>query len=128
MSNVFDLDSLRDELDKEFAPAKFSKGGEQYTLRNLMRVGKKDRTAIIKLMNQLREVNGDEEKKADDIEDPEKIEQVQDLMAQILSMVAADNRGQALVDAVGDDLQLLSKVMELWQEATQPGEAEDSPS
>ena len=127
MSNVFDLDSIREELDKEFAPAIFKKGNKEFVLRNLMRVGKKDRTQIITLMKELQTTQGDNES-VEDIDDPEEIERLQDLLAELLSIVTADGQGPSLVEAVGDDIQMLSKVMEYWQEATDAGEAEDSPS
>lgn len=126
MSNVFDLDSLREKLDNEFAPVKFTKGGEEFVLRNLLRVGKKDRTSIMTLMKEMSDIQAKEEET--DVEDPESVERLQDILANVLALVTADGKGSKLVDKIGDDLQLLSKVMELWQEATSPGEAEDSPS
>ena len=125
MSNVFDLDSLREELDRQFAPVTFKRGGDTFTLRNLMRVGKKERTQVIELMNRLQAENI--EKAEDAPEDPEQIERVQDLMGAIVAAVTAEGKGSKLLESIGDDLQLLSKIMELWQEATKPGEADDSP-
>jgi len=46
----------------------------------------------------------------------------------ILKAVCADNKGTKLLKVVGDDLLRCMKLLTLWTEATQPGEATDSPN
>lgn len=117
MSNVYSLENLRADLDKQFAPVEVMVGRSKVTLRNLMRLGKEDRISVQDLIDKLQ--SGDENQSADDMFD---------LIRSVLLVVVADDKGQTLVDAIGDDLALGMHLMERWTAATQPGEAQNSPS
>ncbi|HVV11576.1 phage tail assembly protein [Amycolatopsis sp.] len=123
MSNVYTLDALKADLDREFAPLKLDLGGEQIVLRNLMRVGKTDREAVLTALKVVEESNLSEE--------DAKIEDLGELGEQIeliLKTVVADGKGEKLVTSIGGDIALSTKLIELWVEATQPGEAQNSPA
>lgn len=118
MSNVFTLDSLRDELDKKFAPVVIDLGKAQVTLRNLLRLNSADREAVQDALKAL----------APDEEDDDRSSGMLDKMSRLFVLVADEGKGQVLVDAIGDDLALASHILNMWTEATSPGEASDSPS
>ena len=46
----------------------------------------------------------------------------------ILKTVCADGKGDKLLKVVGNDLLRCMKLLSLWTEATQPGEAQGSPN
>lgn len=123
MSNVYTLDALKADLDREFAPLKIELGGEQLVLRNLMRVGKTEREAVLAALKVVEESNvSEEDASLDDLSE------LGDQIELILKTVVADGKGAKLVSAIGGDIALSTKLIELWVEATQPGEAQNSPA
>ncbi|AIG78466.1 Hypothetical protein AJAP_28140 [Amycolatopsis japonica] len=123
MTNTYSLDSLKADLDKEFAPLKLEVAGEELVLRNLMRVGEKDREAVLGALKAVEALNIDEENTS-----PEDISVLARHIETILVIVTANGKGQKLADAVNGDVALSMRIVELWVEATQPGEAENSPA
>ena len=125
MSNSLSLDDLRSDLDREYAPVVV----DGITLRNLLRVSEKERAVVseaLEAMDSVKQEAGEEEGTANvSAEDAEK---VSDALYTILRTVAADGRGDELVEKLGDDMMLAMKVLEHWVEATQPGEAGNSPA
>lgn len=124
MSNVFNLDSLREELDREFAPLTLTFGKEQVVLRNLMRISDTERKVVLKALEEveaLQPAEGEEESQS-----LEEVEALGKAVHTVLLNVTGDGKGQKLVDYIGGDLMMSMKIMEQWTEATQPGEAENS--
>ena len=120
MGNVFTLESMEEELEREFAPLTFQAQDETYVLRNLLRINKKDRQEVVEA------IKGIESSKEDGSEISE--DDAVAAMNLVFRKVTADGKGAKLVKLLGDDLPKLMKLMERWTEATQPGEAQDSPS
>lgn len=124
MSNVFTLDSLREELDKEFAPVTIPlKGGDHATLQNILRMPEKARNELIGLLVEL-------DKERDDAEEEtaEAFQHMAEHIKRVLELAAADGKGKKLVAELNGDVLLGMKIIEKWQEATQPGEAQNSPA
>lgn len=117
MGNVFTLESLHEELEREYAPLRFQADGTEYVLRSVLRIDKKDRDAV---MEQLKEL----ETEGDEVDEDKALAAVKF----VLKTVTSDRKGERLVKLLGDDLLACMKLMEKWTEATQPGEAQDSPS
>jgi hypothetical protein len=118
MSNSYSLEDLVTDLDTLFAPIEIKAKGEKFILRNLLRLDKQDRIAVKAAFEK---VQGNELANSDDEAEVEGV-------YEILSIITADGKGPKLVAAIGDDLGLAMKLVELWTEATQPGEAESSPA
>lgn len=121
MGNIFTLDSMREEIEREFAPCQFEiADGKVVTLRNLMRLNKKVREQVYKLLDAMTENQKDEEVGA--LESTEKSAQI---ALGIIPLVADDPKlGAALAAAIEDDLALTLRVFSTWMEGTQAGEAE----
>ena len=120
MSNIFNLESLDEEIEKQYAPLRFQIDGEEIVLRSLLRIPRKDRDAVLE---RLKTLERDEE--ADTLDEDEALAAVQF----VLSTVAeGQGKGAKLTKALGNDLLRNMKVLEHWTEATQPGEAQNSPS
>ena len=111
MSNVFSLDSLREEIEKEFKPLQLEVGTKTVTLSNLMRLPKLKREKVLALMKELE----NEEKLKIDLEG---------IAVNIL--VEVSDNPTVLRKALADQLALAMKVLNLWMEGTQSGEAESS--
>lgn len=125
MSNVFTLDSLREEVEKEFAPVKIDIGnGTEVVLQNVLRLGKTDREKVAGLLGSLEalEKAGHE---ADEDSAEDAIEEMIAVVHKVIALVAKDH-GDKLVAQLGDDVPLTMKVVNRWMEATQPGEAQPS--
>jgi hypothetical protein len=122
MSNVYTLETLRADLDKQFAPLQLDLGNGVLTLRNLMRIDESERKAVLEAIDSIQDGDDDDEKTA------EQLEQTSAALNTVFQIVTADGKGQTLVDQIDGDLMLSMKVLELWTEATQPGEAQNSPA
>jgi hypothetical protein len=115
MSNSFTIEDLEAAIEHEYAPLSFVAGGETFVLRSLLRIGKKAREEVkVKL----------ESMDGEDVSEDDQVE----AMRTVFRHVTADNKGVKLLRILGDDLLLLMKLLERWSEATQPGEASDSPA
>jgi len=115
--NVFTLEDLDAAIEKEYAPLRFRAGDEEFVLRSLMRVGKKDRAAVVAKLEVMETADED-----DSVDEDAVLAAVQFVM----KTVCADGKGAKLVKALGDDVVRYNKLMTMWIEATQPGEAQDS--
>jgi hypothetical protein len=127
MSNEFTLDSLRAELEREFAPVKFPlRDGKPVVLQNLLRVPEAAREAVIGALTELEEADAKREDTEKD--DPANLAKLAGSVYSVLRNVAADGRGEALVKELNGDVLLGIKLIEKWSAVTQPGEAQDSPA
>jgi hypothetical protein len=115
-NNVFTLDAMREEIEKKFAPVKIGlRDGSEVTLRNLVRLPKKDRVEVLGLLEGL-----EEDGKGDDVSLDE-VQDILDVVGKILPIVAeSPARGRKLVSEIGDDYALTTKVLETWMGASQP--------
>ena len=122
MSNVFTLDSLRGEVEKEFAPVKIGlKDGTEVVLQNLLRLGKTDRNKAIELISGLEGLD----KIGEDTSSLESVDEMITVVHELLVLVAKSG-GKKLVTELGEDLGLTMAVVTKWMETTQPGEADSS--
>lgn len=126
MANVFTLDSMREEIEKEFAPCQIEVEGKTLTLRNLLRVPKKNREEIYALLDELGELQRVDDEDGSSLVNTEKSAQI---ALRILPLVAdSEKLGRALVESIEDDLALSLRVFSRWMEGTQAGEAGGSDS
>ncbi|GAB4588739.1 phage tail assembly protein [Nocardia sp. IFM 10818] len=119
MGNIFTLDSLREELENEYAPIKIPlSNGVEAVLPSILRLDKATRKNVTKA---LKEIDKFQDSKPDDLDGME------DLVRKVLNLVAGEQGSQLLTD-LGDDLALTMRVFSRWMEGSQPGEAPGSPS
>lgn len=118
MGNVFTLDSLREEVEKEYAPIVLVLPDHtEVQLRNLIRLPKKDRAIALDLLKQIEEIQ---------TSDGQGVEDLVTVAVKLLSVVA--DRGPALAKELGDDLSIVTKLLNVWMDGSQPGEAKPSPA
>lgn len=128
MSNLFTLDSLREEADKKFAPVKIGMSdGTEVTLKNLLRLGKRDRDLVT---DRLKTINKSHDEEGNDSEETstsiESVDALLEAATEILSKVADDPR--KLLKELDGDVGLIMQVLQTWMEGTQSGEAQSSPA
>lgn len=126
MTNTYSLDQLVEDLDKQYAPLKLTLGDGTFVLRSLLRVPDSQRTSVLGAMDKLKPLMSSDEDDEDDWT-PEEVSQATEALFQILGGVTADGKGPKLLEFINGDVVLGMKIMELWTEATQPGEAPSSP-
>lgn len=130
MSNVFTLDSLREETIKRFEPVEvLLADGSSIELKSLLRLGKKDRDAVlaaIEEINALSEDSQDDEEIGNEYADKvcESIEKVFKLIASKPKRLIAelDHEDSTL------KVTLYTAVLSRWMGESQLGEVESSPS
>lgn len=122
MSNVFSLDSLREEVANEFAPLKIAlSDGTETVLRNLLRLNEKTRTEILDTLKSL-DLNDDDE----DVKGDERVSQLIAGISRVLELVS--DKGKKFVKELDGDLLLMMKILNTWMEESQLGEAQTSPN
>jgi hypothetical protein len=123
-NNIFTLDSMRSEIEREFAPFQITIDGKTLTLRNLLRVPKKHREEVYALLDELAAVSDKDEESS--LSSTEKSAQI---ALKILPLVSDNEKlANVLVANIEDDLALTLRVFSKWMAATQAGEAEGSQS
>lgn len=126
MSTVYTLDKIREDVDRQFAPLKIEVGDDPYVLRNLLRIDGKDRDAVLDAMKDVEAAAATEDAETEtDLDDVKRFTAAIDF---VLSTVTANGKGAKLIEAFDGDMMLAMRVLELWSEATQPGEARNSPA
>jgi hypothetical protein len=121
--NVFTLDAMREEIEKEFAPFQIEVDGEKLTLRNLLRVPKNRRDEVYGLLDDLTAAQESDE---GTLSVTEKSAQI---ALKIIPLVADKEKlAHVLVERIEDDLALTLRLFNVWMEATQSGNSEDSPN
>ena len=122
-NNVFTLDAMREEIEKEFAPFQIEVDGEKLTLRNLLRVPKNRRDEVYGLLDEL---SAAQESDEGTLAVTEKSAQI---ALKIIPLVADKEKlARTLVERIEDDLALTLRLFNVWMEATQSGNSEDSPN
>ena len=118
MANVFTLDALREEVEKEYAPIVLVlPDGKEVQLRNLVRLPKKERSVALEYLKQINELESNS---------AEGVDTLVDVSVKLLALVSDD--GRALAKELGDDLSLVTKLLNVWMDGSQPGEAKSSPA
>jgi hypothetical protein len=115
---IYSLDSLREDIEKKFAPVTLELAdGSEVVLQNMLRLPAGVRKQVLELLRGIRRDDDEQE-----IDPGFILESTQ----KVIELVAKDKKGRKLVAQIGDDLALTTKIIELWTEATQPGEAQNS--
>lgn len=116
------LDTIRADIESKYAPVVIDLGdGAQVTLVQVLRLSKAKRKALLDA-EKAREENakGDEEFNEDT---------TLEHLRSVLRLVATDtDEAEYLIELVGDDLVMLSEIINSWREGTQSGEASSSAS
>ena len=124
MGNIFTLDAMREDIEREFAPFQIEVDDKTLTLKNLLRVPRKNRDEVYALLDEMAELQAAEE--GNGLANTERSAQI---ALQIIPLVAdSEKLARALVSYIEDDLALTLRVFSAWMDRTQSGEAEDSQS
>ncbi|QGJ88777.1 tail assembly chaperone [Mycobacterium phage Yecey3] len=124
MGNVFTLDSVREEVEKEFAPVTVDMAEGSVVLRNVLRVPKLRRDKVFKLIDELEAATKDEDGNEIAVEalGMEHMEKTAGIAVELIRLVSdSDKLGEILCTALEDDVALTLAVFGKWMEVTQPG-------
>lgn len=113
---TFTLTDLKNEVSKKYAPTVIENGADQYILQNMLQLPTEKRTKVMALVDS---IDGDKG-------DKNTIEEQTDIFREIIRAAEENDRGDELLDLLGDNTALLVEVATKWMEATQLGEAERS--
>lgn len=116
---TFTLTDLRNEVTKKYAPTIIENGDDKYILQNLMQMEERKRRAIEQLVDSIQ----DEPEAGEDGSDAENQTEV---FRQILVAAEDNDRGEELLELLGDNLAMLVELVNSWMEGTQLGEASQS--
>lgn len=124
MGNVFTLESLQEEIEREYAPLRFEAAGTEFVLQSLLRIPQKDREAVVARLQTIGATTDEDGEKSDaeELSEADTVEAIEF----VLSKVTAGRKGAGLVKVLNHDLLMLMKLLGKWTEATQPGEATGS--
>ena len=127
MGNVFTLDAMREDIEREFAPFQIEVEGKTLTLKNLLRVPRRNREEVYSLLDEMAEVQrAAEEEETSGLSSTEKSAQI---ALSILPLVADKPAlAEKLVEEIQEDFALSLRVFSSWMDKTQAGEADRSHS
>ncbi|UBI10052.1 phage tail assembly protein [Corynebacterium coyleae] len=112
---TFTLDSLREVVDKKYAPTVIEDGDTRYELPNILRLEKKKRDKIFDLIASIEGAIEDG--------DGEDFDAQLSIFSEIIETAEKNGNGKALVNNL-DDPAMLLEVATSWMEASELGEAE----
>ncbi|QFG04600.1 tail assembly chaperone [Mycobacterium phage Keziacharles14] len=125
MGNVFTLDSVREEVEKEFAPVTVDMGEVgSVILRNVLRVPKLRRDKVFKLIDELEATTKDDKGKAipEDELGLEHMEKTAGIAVELIRLVSDNDKlADILCTTLEDDVAMALGVFGKWMEITQPG-------
>lgn len=112
MSNVFTLESLRDELETKYGSFVFQAGKQKFELPPLLRLPESERDVAFDLI-----------RSSDEVQESGDLKEMQVLFENLIRVLTRDGKGDALLDIVDHDLLAMQVLIQKWTEKTQPGEA-----
>ena len=126
MSNTFSLDSFRAEVTKKFSPVVVELSDEtEVELKALLRLGEKDRKAVVASLKDITDLKSDDEEEDDELIE-EYSELICDAVAKVLKVIASSPR-KLLAELDHEDPRIKAAlhtgVIEQWMSGAQLGEA-----
>src|SRR5690606_4567017 len=102
MSNVFTLDSMREELEKQYEPIKVQlSDGSEAVLQNLLRMKKTQRDAVLEKLDELASLQQKEE--AGELSQVEVLTATSDLSFGILELAVGGDKRKTCASVHADD-------------------------
>lgn len=109
---TFSLTDLKNEVSKKYAPTVIENGSDEFVLPNLLQMPSKKRKAVLDLIESM------------DAEEADgSLESQVGTFSEILVLAEDNDRGEALLELLGDNSALIVELASRWMEATQLGEA-----
>jgi len=114
MSKNITLDQIREAAEAKYGSTDITVApGQVVKLLNPLRLKKKNRDELMKIQEKLTESG----------ESGEDVDQEEMLRAALRLVAESPKQAKALIDAIGEDLAVLSQVFEEYTKGTQAGEA-----
>lgn len=112
MTNAFTLDDLNQALEKKYGPFVFTAGKQTFAMTQVLRLPKEKRDIVRAQLESL-------DNAKDDLDEDE----VFAILKAVLENVVEDDKAEALLKVLDNDLVKLTILFEKWAESTQAGEA-----
>ncbi len=118
---MYSLDQLRNDVEKKYQDFSIEIGPDHVVrFRSPMRLKKDERTELKNLFKMYQEFQDN----TDDDSALDNADMMQEMLRDQLRLVAENKKSvEELLEAIGDDLAMLSELLEQYNEATQVGEA-----
>ncbi|ALK86997.1 tail assembly chaperone [Mycobacterium phage Pepe] len=126
MTNVFSLDTAREEADRKFGapfPVEIDKDTTVH-LRSVLRLNKSDREKVQKAVEVIQSVNEKNESDQESVTEKD-VDRFNAAIFEVLTLVAGKD-SKALLDALDGDYAVATLVLNAYMEASQMGEASSS--
>lgn len=117
---TFSLTDLKNAVDKKYAPTIVENGSDTYTFQNLLQLPTERRDAVMKLIDS---VSGNEDDEDSDEADDVGLANELETFSEILRLVEINDKGQELIDLLGDNTAMLIELGSAWMNGSQLGEA-----
>lgn len=124
--NKYSLTQLREDVDNEYPPLELEVDDRTVVLRNIMRLETTDQQEeALGAFDDLQKA-APADGGADDMTH-EQLTALSRASLRVLRAITDSETGEYLTDKVGNDIALVMKIVNLWVEVTNPGEAQNSP-
>lgn len=111
---TFTLTDLREAAERKYAPVTISNGSDKFVLSSVLQLPKSRRKAVERLLNDISD-NADNEGYGLDAQ--------LDAFEQLIRLVTDNEKGDELLDLIGDNPALLLEIGTEWVNSSQAGEA-----
>lgn len=120
---TFTLTDLRNEVSKKYAPTVIENGDDEYILQNVMQMPEKKRRLVTELIE---EIGADDKDNDEDKEGADEIDSQTATLRKIIIAAEKNDKGEELLELIGDNVAMLVELFNSWTEGTQLGEASQS--
>lgn len=120
---TFTLTDLRNEVSKKYAPTVIENGDDEYILQNVMQMPEKKRRLVTELIE---EIGADDKDNNEDKEGADEIDSQTATLRKIIIAAEKNDKGEELLELIGDNVAMLVELFNSWTEGAQLGEASQS--
>lgn len=106
---TFTLAQLKEDVSKKYEPTTIENGDDAYVLPNFFQMTSEQRKEV---QNIISEIGNDDDEDYD----------INEIYDRLLTAATEDEKGEELVELLGDNLALKAEIANTWMESVQAGE------
>lgn len=121
----FTLDDIREAAEKKYGSLDITlRDGSEVVLRNPLRLSKAER----KELNEIHEAYGSDDEESDGEDADNDLDEQEEFMDSVIRLVAARGKGDALIEEIGDRMDVKIELFNRYTNGGEMGEASASAS
>lgn len=123
--NIYSLDDMKASIEEKNPSCHLELDGEKVTLKNLFRLRKDDRKAVVKALRSLETLTADAGEEGQVDLTLEQFDELSDAVETVIRGIAG-RHGDKVVEYIDGDIMMGQEIIQGWVGVTQPGEEKNS--